>query len=549
MSGPLLSVQGLTLASRAATVVDALSFDVHAGEVLGIVGESGSGKTMAVRAIIGLLPQAVQRTAGRIGFEGQDLATLAPRALQRVRGRRIGMVFQEPMTSLNPALTIGRQLDEGLAHQTTLGKAERRERIVAMLVRIGLPDGAARLNAYPHEFSGGMRQRIIIASAMLLRPALLIADEPTTALDAVIQREVAQLMLGLTREQGAAAIVISHDLAMVAEFAHRVVVMERGRIVETGSSDEILLNPRHAYTRRLLDALPRRAPARSRPQAATSAPVPVLEVRNLVVDFPGRGGMFFRKSAPKQAVRGVSLQVMPGETVALVGASGSGKTTVGRAIVGLVQPSSGEVLFQGRPITAQDSAARQAWRFGCQMVFQDPYGSLDPRMRVADLVAEALRALPQLDAAARAARVRQTLLEVGLDPSFGDRFPHELSGGQRQRVAIARAIVREPAFVVADEPVSALDMTVQKQILSLIRALQDKHGFACLFVSHDLGAVEQVADRVLVMDDGLIVEHGPRDQVFDHARHPVTRRLLVAMPALQPEGNGFRLLRRQFAQA
>ncbi len=541
---PLLSVQGLTLTSRVGNVVDTLSFDVHAGEVLGIVGESGSGKTMAARAVIGLLPQAIQRTAGRIDFEGHDLATLAPSALRRVRGRRIGMVFQEPMTSLNPALTIGRQLDEGLAYQTSLTAAERRERIVAMLARIGLHDGAARLNAYPHEFSGGMRQRIMIASAMLMRPALLIADEPTTALDAVIQREVAQLMLGLTREQGAAAIVISHDLAMVAEFAQRVIVMERGRIVETGSSEEILLNPRHPYTRRLLDALPRRAPARS----VAHAPVPVLEVRNLVVDFPGRHGMFFRKSAAKQAVRGVSLQVMPGETVALVGASGSGKTTVARAIVGLVAASRGEVLFQGRPIAALDDSARRAWRFGCQMVFQDPYGSLDPRMRVADLVGEALRALPSLDAAARAARVRHTLVEVGLDPSFGERFPHELSGGQRQRVAIARAIVREPAFVVADEPVSALDMTVQKQILSLIRALQDKHGFACLFVSHDLGAVEQVADRVLVMDDGLVVEHGPRDQVFDHARHPVTRRLLGAMPALQPEGSGFRLLRREFAE-
>jgi len=414
-----------------------------------------------------------------------------------------------------------------------------------MLELVRIPEARNVLDRFPHQLSGGMRQRVMIAMALSCKPQLLIADEPTTALDAVIQREVAQLMLDLTHEQGAAAIVISHDLAMVAEFAQRVVVMERGRIVETGSSEEILLNPRHPYTRRLLDALPRRAPARS----VLRAPVPVLEVRDLVVDFPGRKGMFFRKSAPKQAVRGVSLQVMPGETVALVGASGSGKTTVARAIVGLVAPSRGEVLFQGRSIATRDDNAHQAWRFGCQMVFQDPYGSLDPRMRVADLVGEALRALPSLDAAARAARVRHTLVEVGLDPSFGARFPHELSGGQRQRVAIARAIVREPAFVVADEPVSALDMTVQKQILALIRALQDKHGFACLFVSHDLGAVEQVADRVLVMDDGLVVEHGPRDQVFDHARHPVTRRLLGAMPALQPEGSGFRLLRREFAQA
>src|SRR5262245_47212229 len=425
-SAPLLSVRGLTLASRAGNVVDALSFDVHPGEVLGIVGESGSGKTMAARAVIGLLPQAIRRSAGRIEFEGQDLATLAPGALRRVRGRRIGMVFQEPMTSLNPALTIGRQLDEGLAQQTTLSAAERRERIVAMLARIGLHDGASRLSAYPHEFSGGMRQRIMIASAMLMRPALLIADEPTTALDAVIQREVAQLMLELTREQGAAAIMISHDLAMVAEFAQRVVVMERGRIVEAGASEEILLAPRHPYTRRLLEALPRRAPARALPRAD----VPVVEVRNLVIEFPGRSGLLQRKRAPKRAVHGVSLQVMPGETVALVGASGSGKTTVGRAIAGLLAPTAGEVLFQGRSIASLDAEARAAWRFGCQMVFQDPYGSLDPRMTVADLVGEAIRNVAGLDEGTRIERIQQTLSEVGLDASFGRRFPHQLSGGQ-----------------------------------------------------------------------------------------------------------------------
>jgi peptide/nickel transport system ATP-binding protein len=539
-TAPLLQVQNLTLASAKATVVDDVSFHVRAGEVLGIVGESGSGKTLAVRAIIGLLPHAIRRTAGRIEFEGQDLATLPPRELRRVRGARVGMVFQEPMTSLNPALTIGRQLDEGLAHQTDLNAVQRQERIVSMLERIGLRDGASRLSAYPHEFSGGMRQRIMIASAMLMRPALLIADEPTTALDAVIQREVAQLMFDLTREQGAAAIMISHDLAMVAEFAQRVIVMERGRIVETGASEEILLKPQHPYTRRLLEALPRRAPARMVP----TAPVPVVEVRDLVIDFPGRGGFLQRKRAPKRAVNGVSLQVMPGETVALVGASGSGKTTVGRAIAGLIAPTRGDVLFKGHSITALDPVARAAWRFGCQMVFQDPYGSLDPRMTVADLIGEALRGVDGLDAVAQRERVQQTLTEVGLDPSFGARFPHQLSGGQRQRVAIARAIVRNPAFVVADEPVSALDMTVQRQILLLIRALQDKHGFACLFVSHDLGAVEQVADRVLVMDDGVVVEGGPRDHVFDRAQHAVTRRLLSAMPALEPEGSGFRLQRR-----
>jgi peptide/nickel transport system ATP-binding protein len=536
---PLLSVQGLSLATGTGPIVKQVSFDVHPGEIVGIVGESGSGKTMVARSIIGLLPTAVRRTTGRLLFEGEDLGALSPRDIRRVRGAHIGMVFQEPMTSLNPALTIGRQLDEGLAYQTSLAPAERRERIVAMLARIGLSDGAKRLAAYPHEFSGGMRQRIMIASAMLLGPSLLIADEPTTALDAVIQRDVAQLMVDLTREHGAAAIMISHDLAMVAEFAARVVVMERGHIVETGSSEEILLAPRHPYTRRLLDALPRRAPARSVPPS----PAPVIEVRDLVVDFPGRSHLF-RRTEPKRAVHGVSLKVMPGETVALVGASGSGKTTVGRAIVGLVKPSGGEVIFQGRPISGHSPDDSRAWRVACQMIFQDPYGSLDPRMTVASLVAEPLRLMPDVDVTMR---VAQTLSEVGLDLGYMQRYPHELSGGQRQRVAIARAIVRHPAFVVADEPVSALDMTVQKQILTLIRLLQEKHGFACLFVSHDLGAVEQVADRVLVMDDGRIVEEGARDEIFDRARHAVTRRLLGAMPALEPEGEGFRLIRRSFA--
>jgi peptide/nickel transport system ATP-binding protein len=536
---PLLSVQGLSLGTGTGPIVKQVSFDVHPGEIVGIVGESGSGKTMVARSIIGLLPTAVRPTTGRLLFEGEDLMALSARDMRRVRGAHIGMVFQEPMTSLNPALTIGRQLDEGLAYQTSLPPAARRERIVAMLARIGLSDGASRLAAYPHEFSGGMRQRIMIASAMLLGPSLLIADEPTTALDAVIQREVAQLLVDLTREHGAAAIMISHDLAMVAEFAARVVVMERGHIVETGTSEEILLAPRHPYTRRLLDALPRRAPARAVPPA----PAPVIELRDLVVDFPGRN-LLFRRTEGKRAVHGVSLKVMPGETVALVGASGSGKTTVGRAIVGLIRPSGGEVIFQGRAITGHSAAEGRAWRLACQMIFQDPYGSLDPRMTVAALVAEPLRLMPDVDVKLR---VAQTLSDVGLDHGYANRYPHELSGGQRQRVAIARAIVRRPAFVVADEPVSALDMTVQKQILTLIRALQEKHGFACLFVSHDLGAVEQVADRVLVMDEGRIVEEGARDEIFDRARHPVTRRLLGAMPALEPEGEGFRLIRRSFA--
>jgi peptide/nickel transport system ATP-binding protein len=532
----LLSIEDLRLeAGLGRVIAEDVAFAVRPGEIVAVVGESGSGKTMVARAVLGLLPPPVVATAGRIVFEGRDLRTLPGSAMRRVRGARIGMVFQEPMTSLNPALTIGRQLDEGLRLHTSLRSAERRERIVAMLGRIGIDDPDRCLAAYPHEFSGGMRQRIMLASVMLLKPALLVADEPTTALDALVQRDVLELMVELTRENGTSVLLISHDLSMVARYADRVVVMYRGRIVEQGATDAILLSPRHDYTRKLLEALPRRGRARAVPTAEGA----VIEVRNLTVDYPGRAGLF-RKGRPKRAVDGVSLSVLPGETVAVVGGSGSGKTTLGRAIIGLIRPSGGEILFRGRSVMG--GGGSREYRHGCQIVFQDPYSSLDPRMQVGAIVAEPLRLVPDLSAAERAERVRRVLSDVGLDADYADRFPHQLSGGQRQRVAIARAIVRRPAFVVADEPVSALDMTVQKQILRLFGDLQERYGFACLFISHDLAAVEQVADRVLVMKDGRIVEAGSRDDVFDRPQHPYTRRLLSAIPTLEPlpEG-GFRL--------
>ncbi|KNY14327.1 peptide ABC transporter ATP-binding protein [Shinella sp. SUS2] len=524
----VLSVENLSVRMGQAglTVVDGLSFSLPAGEMLALVGESGSGKTMAARSVLGLLPPPFMATPeSRIRFKGTDLVSALPAKMREIRGAGIGMVFQEPMVSLNPAMTIGRQMAEGLALHRKLGKAEIRDRSLAMLERIRIQDPARCLAAFPHEFSGGMRQRIMLASVMLLKPALLIADEPTTALDTLIQRDVLDLMVELTQENNTAVLLISHDLGMVSHYVRNVVVMHKGRAVEQGDSKDVLHAPKHDYTRRLVDALPRRSAGGSR---SASAPAEALiELKDVVIDYPGRAKLFGR-AAGKRAVHGVDLAINRGETLALVGASGSGKTTLGRAIVGLVTPSGGTMAFRGAPLAYRNDAGGRALRQSIQIVFQDPYSSLDPRQRIAEIVGEPLKLDPAMDRGKRQARVEEVFAEVGLAPELAGRFPHQLSGGQRQRVAIARAIVSRPAFVVADEPVSALDMTVQKQILKLFRDLQARYGFACLFVSHDLGAVEQVADRVAVMENGRIVEIGTRDDVFDRPQHAYTRRLLDA---------------------
>ncbi len=531
---PLLRVHDLSLelAHGARRVVDRVSFELQPGELVGIVGESGSGKTLVARALMGLEPPAIRRAGGDIMFEGASVPAMTPQQLQALRGARVGMVFQEPMTSLNPAMRIGRQLEEGLLRHRSLTAEQRGQQIADMLRRVGIRDTAVALQAYPHEFSGGMRQRIMLASVMLLKPALLLADEPTTALDAVVQREVVELMVDLARDHGTAVLMISHDLAMVARYTHRMIVMRQGQIVEQGSTGEILRGPRHAYTRGLLEAMPRRGSPR------VVAPVePLVDVRQLVVDYAAGGGLLRRRS-PKRALHGIDLAIRPGEVVAVVGGSGSGKTTLGRAIAGLLRPSGGSIRFAGRPLDERDHAVWRDYRLNCQMVFQDPYSSLDPRMTIGALVGEALRHVAGLSKAQRKERVLQALDEVGLEAAHARRYPHELSGGQRQRVAIARAVVRQPRFVVADEPVSALDMTVRAQVLDLFARLQDKHGFACMFISHDLAVVEQVADRVVVMQEGRIVEEGCRDAVFDHPQHEYTRRLLAAIPALEPAADG-----------
>ena len=541
-SGLLVDVRNLSLTVNTGgrEIVKSVSFSVAPGELVGIVGESGSGKTQAARAILGLTPPPLVRAGGTIQFEGVELTTAPAAELRKLRGARIGMVFQEPMTSLNPSMKIGQQLDEGLRlHRTDLTARAREALALQMLARVGIRDPKAALQAWPHEFSGGMRQRIMLAAVMMLEPALLVADEPTTALDAVVQRDVLELMVELTRSKNTAVLMISHDLPMVARYTERMIVMRHGEIVESGRTEDLLARPQHPYTRKLLSAMPQRVPARL---PATQSPV--IEVADLEVEYAGRSRMFGRTPKHK-ALHGINLVVRPGEVVAVVGGSGSGKTTLGKAIVGLIKPSAGTIRYKGRSIARSDEAWND-YRLNCQMVFQDPYSSLDPRMTVGELAGEGLRRVAGLTTAQKAHRIDEVLDEVGLGSEFASRFPHELSGGQRQRVAIARAIVRRPAFVIADEPVSALDVTVRAQVLALFAELQRKHGFSCLFVSHDLGVVEQVADRVVVMKDGRIVEEGLRDDVFDSPQHPYTQQLLSAIPVLDVNGQGGVSLRWRF---
>ncbi|MGH6780486.1 MAG: ABC transporter ATP-binding protein, partial [Sphingomonadaceae bacterium] len=520
MSAPLLRIDGLKIAAGAHVLLDDFSLSVNSGECVAIVGESGSGKTMATRSILGLLPPEVARVAGSIDFIGRELTALSSAEMRKVRGGEIGMVFQEPMTSLNPSMAIGRQIEEALRLHRPMSAAERRDACVAILRRVRIADPEACLASYPHEFSGGMRQRIMLASVMLLKPRLLIADEPTTALDTLSQREVMDVLAELAAECGTAVILITHNLGLVARYTSRAVVLEKGRTVEQGTARQILAAPAHPYTRRLVASLPSRAPARPVPDGA------MLAVENLIVSFRRRGqhGTF-------RAVDDVSLSVAPGETVAVVGGSGSGKTTLGRAVLGLTDIAGGTIRFDGIDPHARDRSNQAAFRRATQLVFQDPYSSLDPRMRVRDIVAQPLRHHPELSADERRERVDGILAEVGLS-ELADRYPHQMSGGQRQRVAIGRAVVTHPRFVVADEPVSALDATIQAQVLLLFARLQERHRFACLFISHDLGVVEQIADRVLVMHAGQIVEQGSRDAIFDHPQHEFTREMLAATPTL-----------------
>ena len=532
----VLAVEDLRVAFREAEVVSGVGFSIERGETLALVGESGSGKSVSALAVMGLLPPRTRVGAGALRLGGEDLTRLGEPALRRLRGARMGMIFQEPMTSLTPVLTIGRQMTEGLRVHRGLSASAARDRAVGMLDRAGIPDPASRLGQYPHEFSGGMRQRVMIAMTMALEPELLIADEPTTALDVTVQAQILDLMRELTREAGTSLLLITHDMGVVAEMADRVAVMRHGEIVETGPAGEVFARPGHAYTRALLDAVPRldarTRPAPPAPLRPVAPPRPVLEFEEVGRSFAGRG--FLRRGGAVRALDGVSLAVMPGETLALVGESGSGKSTLGRIGTRLDTEHSGRVRVEGEDITALAGARLRRLRARVQMIFQDPFASLDPRFTTFRTLAEPLVIHQGLRGAELRGRAASLLDRVGLPGDALDRLPHEFSGGQRQRIAIARALAAEPRVIVADEPTSALDVSVQAQVLALMEELQAGSGLAYLFITHDLAVVRRIAHRVAVMRAGRIVELGGVARVLDEAAHPYTRALLAAAPVPDP---------------
>ena len=527
MTDMLLDVQDLSVAFRSrereTLAVDGVSFTIAPGETLALVGESGSGKSVTALSILRLLDGSAYHPGGRILFRGRDLLTLPERDLRQVRGADITMVFQEPMTSLNPLHSIERQIGEVLEVHRGLRGKRARERILELLDLVGLRDAARRLTAYPHELSGGQRQRVMIAMALACEPDLLVADEPTTALDVTVQAQILTLLADLQKRLGMAMLFITHDLGIVQRIATSVCVMLQGRIVEAGATAEVFARPRHAYTQRLLAAEPA---GRANPVPAGAAEL--LAAGPLKVWFPIRQGLLRRTTGHVKAVDGVSLTVRAGETVGVVGESGSGKTTLGLALLRLTD-CDGPIVFLGRSIAGLAPAAMRPVRRDMQVVFQDPYGSLSPRMTVGDIVAEGLAVQGAVKSRAeRQAVVAGALADVGLDPATMDRYPHEFSGGQRQRIAIARAIVLKPKFVVLDEPTSALDRSVQAQIVTLLRDLQRERGLAYLFISHDLKVVRALANHVLVMQNGHVVEEGPAEAIFANPRHPYTQALFAA---------------------
>ncbi|KQO68837.1 ABC transporter ATP-binding protein [Methylobacterium sp. Leaf89] len=534
MPETLLDVQDLSVAFRArereTRAVDRVSFTITAGETLALVGESGSGKSVTALSILRLLDGSAYHPGGRILFKGEDLLTLPEKRLRGIRGADITMVFQEPMTSLNPLHTIQRQIGEVLEVHRGLSGRKARARILELLELVGLRDAERRLNAYPHELSGGQRQRVMIAMALACEPELLVADEPTTALDVTVQAQILTLLADLQKRLGMAMLFITHDLGIVQRIADNVCVMLAGRVVEAGPVAEIFARPQHDYTRRLLASEPKGRANPVPPEAGC-----LLEAGPLKVWFPIREGLLRRTTSHVKAVDGVSLRVRAGETVGVVGESGSGKTTLGLALLRLTG-CEGPIVFLGRSIAGLPPAAMRPIRRDMQVVFQDPYGSLSPRMTVADIVAEGLVVQGAVKTRAeRQAVVAKALDDVGLDPATMNRYPHEFSGGQRQRIAIARAIVLKPKFVVLDEPTSALDRSVQAQIVTLLRDLQRERGLAYLFISHDLKVVRALANYVLVMQNGRVVEEGPAEDIFAAPKTAYTQALFAAAFDLQSD--------------
>ncbi|ACL60915.1 ABC transporter ATP-binding protein [Methylobacterium nodulans] len=519
---PLLTLSGLSVSYGGVAALSGLDLAVGRGETLALVGESGSGKSQAALAVMGLLPETA-RASGSVRFDGTELVGLPRPALDRIRGARIGMVFQEPMSALHPLFTIGHQIALPLRAHRGLSRRQARARALDLLSLVGLRDAGARLTAYPHELSGGERQRVMIAMALACEPDLLIADEPTTALDVTVQAQVLALLADLKTRLGLALLFITHDLRLVRRMAERTAVLRAGRLVEVGPTERLFLQPAAPETRDLLAAEPagRKAPV------PAGAPV-VLEGSGITVSYPGRGGLL-RRAAPRVAVRGIDLSLRAGQTLGVVGESGSGKSSLGRALLRLEPAATGIVRFEDRDLTRLDRAALRPLRRGFQPVFQDPNGSLSPRLNAGEIVAEGLRVhAPALSARERDARVAEAFAEVRLDPDWRHRFPHAFSGGQRQRIAIARAMILRPKVVVLDEPTSALDRTVQRDIVALLRDLQAAHGLAYLFISHDLAVVRALADTVLVLRDGCEVERGETQAVLERPRAAYTRALVAA---------------------
>jgi microcin C transport system ATP-binding protein len=523
---PLLDVQNLSVSflqgGKETVAVDNVSFSLQRGKTLALVGESGSGKSISALSIVRLLPPGALAT-GKALFAGADMLTINERQLRAIRGARITMVFQEPMTSLNPLQTIEQQIAEILELHGMRGREATRPRVIELLGEVGIPDPEARLGAYPHQLSGGQRQRVMIAMALANKPDLLIADEPTTALDVTVQAQIIALLERLQQTYGMAILFITHDLNLVRRFADTVCVMQKGRIVESGEVGEVFNAPQHPYTRALLTAEPKGDPI----VEDENAPV-VISADDLRIWFPIKRGFMRRTVDYIKAVDGVTLKVRSGGTVGVVGESGSGKTTLALAMLRLIR-SEGPIVFLGSRIDGKSVAEMRPLRRDMQIVFQDPYGSLSPRMSVAEIVAEGLTVQrPELSLDERREIVARALKETGLDPATMDRYPHEFSGGQRQRIAIARAMVLEPKFVVLDEPTSALDMSVQAQIIDLLRDLQRRRSLAYLFISHDLRVVKALAGQLIVMRHGKVVEAGPAEEVFAHPQNEYTRALFAA---------------------
>jgi peptide/nickel transport system ATP-binding protein len=527
-TGPILAVEHLSLALPPGAdrqfAVENVSFELHPGQILCVVGESGSGKSMCAAALMGLLPKAVKPVGGRIMFEGRDLLTLPADDWRELRGQRMGMIFQEPMTALNPVIRVGDQIAETFEAHGRLTVAERRARTIALAEEVGLPDPERIVRSYPHQLSGGQRQRAMIAMALALEPSILIADEPTTALDVTTQAQILGLIRDLQQRRGMAVMFITHDFGVVSDIADRVVVMERGLVVEQGLVDDVLDRPRHPYTRRLLDAVPGLTPPLRPPVQDGFV---ACAVNGLLKTYRGRGSVATRRDVT--AVNDVSFDIRRGETLGLVGESGSGKSTIGRLIIRLADPDAGTVRIGQLDFTRMRGEELRSARKRVQMVFQDPFASLNPRRRVGQIIADGMIA-HGMPAAQAFARAEELISLVGLDQGAAIRYPHEFSGGQRQRIGIARALALNPDVLVADEPVSALDVSVQAQVLELLEDLKVRLRLAMLFITHDLNVAAQVCDRIAVMRDGELVELKSTAELLSHPEHPYTKALFAAVP-------------------